>query len=208
MMYRLEGGTLFTKLSTAPDNFSESDARDIVKQLLEAVNAVHSKDFVHRAIQPYNIMFSDKNRLKLIGFTISASVKDAEKEPAITGGDASFVGMMSFFPSPPHFSAPEGLNQQHPGKPSDIWAVGVITFIVLTGKKPFREANTIKLYNTIRQGNYDISTQEWSQVSNEAKDFIKTLLTVDPEKRPTASQALTHAWFKVFQFFFLNFFLV
>ncbi len=91
----MEGGTLFNKLSQAPDTYNEADARDIVKQLLEAVNALHAKDFVHRAIQPYNIMFSDKNHLKLVGFTISASVKDVEKEPAITGGDASFVGMTS-----------------------------------------------------------------------------------------------------------------
>jgi calcium/calmodulin-dependent protein kinase I len=92
------------------------------------------------------------------------------------------------------YVAPEVLNKEGHGKPVDIWAIGVITYVLLCGYSPFRSPDAATLLKETTEGKVEFHERYWKNVSEEAKTFIKTLLTPDPSKRPTATQALQIPW--------------
>eukprot|EP01118_Nematostelium_gracile_P014414 TRINITY_DN5608_c0_g1_i1.p1 TRINITY_DN5608_c0_g1~~TRINITY_DN5608_c0_g1_i1.p1 ORF type:complete len:169 (+),score=46.85 TRINITY_DN5608_c0_g1_i1:663-1169(+) len=149
----------------------------MIRSVLETVHFIHSKDIIHKNISPENILRSG-NSVKLTGFSLAET---AGKEGGISGDLA--------------FQAPELVSQSDYGKSVDIWSVGVTTFVLLSGKRPFDDASHIKLKSIINDGKFEFG-QEFSGVSNEAKDFVKSLLNKEPSKRPTAASALEHSWFK------------
>jgi len=151
----------------------------MTKQLLEAVKYLHSKDILHLAIVPQNILIQTGS-IKLAGFT-SSQIGKGEKETGISSGD-------------PAFQAPEILGQQGFGKPADVWSVGVFAFLLLSGSLPFKDNNKIRLNNKIRQGKYEFVESEWKSVSSQAKEFIQKLLVVDPSQRLSAEKALQQKW--------------
>jgi len=156
----------------------------LVRQILEVLQYLHSKNIIHKSVLPENVLYSKKggDEIKLTGFSLSQISKD-DKEIGVSGGD-------------PGFLAPELISQQEHGRPVDIWSVGVVTYILLCGYRPFVDSNTMRLNAKIRQGEFQFSEKDWKDVSTEAKDMIKGLIAVDPAKRLTAKQALEHAWFK------------
>lgn len=177
------GEDIFVALSEDPSKpYTEDTARKIVTQLLDAIKYLHQKNIVQGGIMPGNILFSSKGSsdVKLVGFTLSHDVKDEE---ILSGGDAAF-------------QAPEVINQQSWGKEIDLWQIGIIAYILFSGHAPFQDSNVIRLYSKIRQGKYELPDSDWNNVSNEAKNFVQSLLTVDKEKRLTAEQALEHPWIK------------
>ena len=92
------------------------------------------------------------------------------------------------------YVAPEVLNKEGHGKPVDIWAIGIITYVLLCGYSPFRSPDAATLLKETTEGKVEFHERYWKNVSDEAKSFIKALLTPDPSKRPTASQALEIRW--------------
>jgi len=184
LVTELAEGEVLVKLAEKKENFSEVTARRIITQLLNAVNYLHSKDIVHFAIVPQNIFFEkETGSIKLGGFTSSQMIGKSEKEIGISGGD-------------PAFQAPEILGQQGFGKPADLWSVGVFAFLLLSGTLPFKDNNTIRLNNKIRQGKYEFTDSEWKSVSNQGKEFVTKFLIVDTTKRPTAEKALQDNFIK------------
>jgi len=179
-----EGGELISNLLASIEPYSEESARKIITQVLEVIDFLHSKSIIHKSLLPENILYSKKTGgdIKLTGFSLSQVSKD-DKEFGISGGD-------------PGFLAPELISQQEYGRPVDMWCIGVISYILLAGDRPFNDSNTIRLNSKIRQGSFEFPDQNWKSVSQEAKDFVKALLTVDPGKRLTAKQALAHSWIK------------
>jgi len=179
-----EGGDLISQLVSSSDLYTEQTAKNLLTQLLTVLDFLHSKNIIHKALLPENVLFEKKigHDIKLTGFTLSQVTKD-DKEFGVSGGDPSFL-------------APELISQQEYGRPVDCWSLGVITFLLLSGNRPFNDTNTFKLNSKIRAGSFEFPDKEWKDVSQEAKDFIKALLTVDAGKRLSAKGALGHPWIK------------
>ncbi|XP_069848797.1 calcium/calmodulin-dependent protein kinase type II delta chain-like, partial [Dipodomys merriami] len=104
------------------------------------------------------------------------------------------VGMEIGFAGTPGYLSPEVLRKDPYGKPVDMWACGVILYILLVGYPPFWDEDQHRLYQQIKAGAYDFPSPEWDTVTPEAKDLINKMLTINPAKRITASEALKHPW--------------
>lgn len=148
-------------------------------KLLKAVNHCHSLNIAHRDIKPENVLINDSGNLKLIDFGLSKQVK-SKKMNTIVGT--------------PYYIAPEVLKGKYNLK-CDIWSLGVIMYILLSGYLPFGGTGAAEVFEKVQAGEYSFSQKEWNKVSDEGKDLIKHMLEVDTKKRYTAEQCLKHKWF-------------
>lgn len=179
----LEGGELFDRI-VKKTRYNEAEAREVVCSLLAAVKYCHDNDTIHRDLKPENLLLTSVND--------DASVKLADFGLALKLDSSDFV-MVSKAGTPDYVS-PEVIQGQPIGKPVDMWSFGVIMFILLGGYPPFHDSNQKVLFNKICLGSFQFHPKRWSNVSEQAKDMIKRLLTVNPNDRLTASQAISHAW--------------
>ncbi|XP_078387143.1 calcium/calmodulin-dependent protein kinase type II subunit gamma isoform X4 [Cetorhinus maximus] len=177
------GGELFEDI-VAREYYSEADASQCIHQILESVNHIHQHDIVHRDLKPENLLLASKCK--------SAAVKLADFGLAIEvqGDQQAWFG----FAGTPGYLSPEVLRKDPYGKPVDIWACGVILYILLVGYPPFWDEDQHKLYQQIKAGAYDFPSPEWDTVTPEAKNLINQMLTINPAKRITATEALKHPW--------------
>ena len=179
------GGELFDAIIKS-GKFRESTARILIKSMLSCINYCHSKGVVHRDLKPENVLLEpdmDFNKMKIIDFGTAVPYDKNGKR-----GLKEVLGT-------PFYIAPEVLNANYNEK-CDIWSIGVITYMVLSGKAPFFGKTDPDIYASVRKGKFEFSAPTWKQVSQDAKDFICQLLTVDHKKRPSAQQALDHKWIR------------
>uniref|UniRef100_A0AAR2LDB8 calcium/calmodulin-dependent protein kinase n=1 Tax=Pygocentrus nattereri TaxID=42514 RepID=A0AAR2LDB8_PYGNA len=165
------GGELFEDI-VAREYYSEADAR--------WVQYLHTKERTH----PENLLLASKMKgaaVKLADFGLAIEVQ---------GDQQAWFG----FAGTPGYLSPEVLRKDPYGKPVDIWACGVILYILLVGYPPFWDEDQHKLYQQIKAGAYDFPSPEWDTVTPEAKNLINQMLTINPAKRITADQALKHPW--------------
>ncbi|KAL3790554.1 hypothetical protein HJC23_007703 [Cyclotella cryptica] len=182
------GSELFDKIvekaSSGIGCFLERDAARIISDLLSAVSYLHKLNIVHRDIKPENILFTEENNdmssIKLIDFGLS--VRHTEDHPKL----ANCVGTA-------YYMAPEILNGSY-DRSCDLWSVGVIAFVMLCGRPPFNGSNDDKVFARIMTGKYSMDTPHWHGITDDAKDFVRKLLQMDPAKRMTAGEALEHPW--------------
>uniref|UniRef100_A0AAR2LU63 calcium/calmodulin-dependent protein kinase n=1 Tax=Pygocentrus nattereri TaxID=42514 RepID=A0AAR2LU63_PYGNA len=177
------GGELFEDI-VAREYYSEADASHCINQILESVNHIHQHDIVHRDLKPENLLLASKMKgaaVKLADFGLAIEVQ---------GDQQAWFG----FAGTPGYLSPEVLRKDPYGKPVDIWACGVILYILLVGYPPFWDEDQHKLYQQIKAGAYDFPSPEWDTVTPEAKNLINQMLTINPAKRITAEQALKHPW--------------
>ncbi|XP_055033145.2 calcium/calmodulin-dependent protein kinase (CaM kinase) II gamma 1 isoform X14 [Misgurnus anguillicaudatus] len=177
------GGELFEDI-VAREYYSEADASQCINQILESVNHIHQHDIVHRDLKPENLLLASKMKgaaVKLADFGLAIEVQ---------GDQQAWFG----FAGTPGYLSPEVLRKDPYGKPVDIWACGVILYILLVGYPPFWDEDQHKLYQQIKAGAYDFPSPEWDTVTPEAKNLINQMLTINPAKRITAEQALKHPW--------------
>ncbi|KAM4614186.1 calcium/calmodulin-dependent protein kinase type II subunit gamma isoform 2-T2 [Discoglossus pictus] len=177
------GGELFEDI-VAREYYSEADASHCIHQILESVNHIHQHDIVHRDLKPENLLLASKCKgaaVKLADFGLAIEVQ---------GDQQAWFG----FAGTPGYLSPEVLRKDPYGKPVDIWACGVILYILLVGYPPFWDEDQHKLYQQIKAGAYDFPSPEWDTVTPEAKNLINQMLTINPAKRITADQALKHPW--------------
>ncbi|XP_065805330.1 calcium/calmodulin-dependent protein kinase type II subunit gamma isoform X6 [Labrus bergylta] len=177
------GGELFEDI-VAREYYSEADASHCISQILESVNHIHQHDIVHRDLKPENLLLASKMKgaaVKLADFGLAIEVQ---------GDQQAWFG----FAGTPGYLSPEVLRKDPYGKPVDIWACGVILYILLVGYPPFWDEDQHKLYQQIKAGAYDFPSPEWDTVTPEAKNLINQMLTINPAKRITAEQALKHPW--------------
>lgn len=185
---KYDGGELFDKIIECTDDdngcLSEEKSAGIVKSLLEAVAYLHENDIVHRDIKPENILFEseDERNIRLIDFGLSRRHEKGDRYMSNPVGTA-------------YYMSPELLKGKY-GKSTDIWSVGTIVYILLCGYPPFNGDTDSDIFENIKRGHFDFPVQQWSDKSDEAKDFIKCLLRRDPRKRYTAALALDHPWIK------------
>ncbi|XP_046455396.1 calcium/calmodulin-dependent protein kinase type II alpha chain isoform X14 [Daphnia pulex] len=177
------GGELFEDI-VAREFYSEADASHCIQQILESVNHCHQNGVVHRDLKPENLLLASKAKgaaVKLADFGLAIEVQ---------GEQQAWFG----FAGTPGYLSPEVLKKEPYGKPVDIWACGVILYILLVGYPPFWDEDQHRLYAQIKAGAYDYPSPEWDTVTPEAKNLINQMLTVNPAKRITAAEALKHPW--------------
>ncbi|XP_074104513.1 calcium/calmodulin-dependent protein kinase II isoform X5 [Cotesia typhae] len=177
------GGELFEDI-VAREFYSEADASHCIQQILESVHHCHHNGIVHRDLKPENLLLASKAK--------GAAVKLADFGLAIElqGEAQAWYG----FAGTPGYLSPEVLKKEPYGKPVDIWACGVILYILLVGYPPFWDEDQHRLYGQIKAGAYDYPSPEWDTVTPEARNLINQMLTVNPSRRITASDALRHPW--------------
>jgi len=184
VMEIVTGGELFDRI-VEREQYSESDAKEVMRQLLNAIEYIHSKDIVHRDLKPENLLLEDNSHdtnIKLTDFGLS-KIFDAEYMKTACGT--------------PGYVAPEILNATGYGSAVDMWSAGVILYILLCGYPPFYNDNDAKLFESIMAANYYFHSPYWDNISKEAKDVIRALLVVDPAERLTAAQTKEMEWFKI-----------
>ena len=179
----LTGGELYETIIKS-HRFNEKKAAFIMKQILSALNYLHSKGIVHRDIKPENILVqnidkkkskTDEIYIKIIDFGASIFFKENEILKLKVGS--------------PYYIAPEVLNKNYNEK-CDIWSAGVVLYVMLTGKFPFVGQTSQKLFESIKTGKYKTDGKEWEAISIEAKELIGKMLELDKDKRISASECL------------------
>jgi len=182
VMELVTGGELFDKI-VEKGSYTESEAAQLVRKIVSAVEYLHSIDIVHRDLKPENLL------LKTADNDLEVALADF--------GLSKIVGqqmMMQTACGTPSYVAPEVLNASGYGKEVDMWSIGVITYILLCGFPPFYGDTVPEIFEQIMEANFDYPEEYWGSVSKEAKDFINKLLVVDTSERMQASQALKHPW--------------
>ncbi|XP_008567090.1 PREDICTED: death-associated protein kinase 2 [Galeopterus variegatus] len=180
---RVPGGELFDFLAQK-ESLSEEEATSFIKQILDGVNYLHTKKIAHFDLKPENIMLLDKNipipHIKLIDFGLAHEIEDGVEFKNIFGT--------------PEFVAPEIVNYEPLGLEADMWSIGVITYILLSGASPFLGDTKQETLTNITAVSYDFDEEFFSQTSELAKDFIRKLLVKETRKRLTIQEALRHPW--------------
>ncbi|GAB9463232.1 Camk/camk1 protein kinase [Globisporangium polare] len=175
------GGELFDDL-VKRKSYTEEDARVLMGKLASAIQYIHSRGIVHRDLKPENIL-------------LKTSAPGAEVMIADFGFARSMTGSRRGTAcGTPGYVAPEVVQGRPYGSEVDCWSLGVILFILLCGYPPFPGSNHAAILDKVVNADFEFESPFWDHVSEEAKDLVKKLLTVDPEKRLAASDILTHAW--------------
>uniref|UniRef100_A0A673X4C8 Si:ch211-27e6.1 n=1 Tax=Salmo trutta TaxID=8032 RepID=A0A673X4C8_SALTR len=175
------GGELFDRV-IAKGHFTERDATRALQMTLAGVGYFHSLGITHRDLKPENLLYyhpGADSRLLVTDFGL-----------AMGSGNWS----MTTTCGTPEYMAPEVVLRMPYSCQVDMWALGVIAYILLSGSMPFEDDSRPRLYRAILRGRYSFHGEPWPSVSNLAKDFIERLLGVDPSSRLTAIQALRHPW--------------
>ncbi|KAI9806853.1 MAG: hypothetical protein M1833_002510 [Piccolia ochrophora] len=177
------GGELFDRICEQ-GRFTEKDASQTIRQVLEAVHYLHENNVVHRDLKPENLLYltsASDSQLVLADFGIAKML--VSHDEVLTTMAGSFG-----------YAAPEVMLKKGHGKPVDMWSLGVITYTLLCGYSPFRSESIPALIDECKHGGIVFHERYWKDVSQDAKDFITTLLQPSPQARATSEEALRHVW--------------
>ncbi|KAJ0964180.1 hypothetical protein J5N97_029302 [Dioscorea zingiberensis] len=183
VMELCEGGELLDRILAKKDSrYSEKDAAIVVRQMLKVAAECHLHGLVHRDMKPENFLFKstkEDSPLKATDFGLSDFIKPEKKFHDIVGSA--------------YYVAPEVLKRKS-GPESDVWSIGVITYILLCGRRPFWDKTEDGIFKEVLRNKPDFRRKPWPSISSSAKDFVQKLLVKDPRVRLTAAQALSHPW--------------
>ncbi|XP_067406498.1 myosin light chain kinase 3 isoform X1 [Emydura macquarii macquarii] len=182
IMEYVDGGELFDRITDENYNLTELDAILFTKQICEGVRYIHQQYILHLDLKPENILCINHtgNQIKIIDFGLARRYKPREKLKVNFGT--------------PEFLAPEVVNYDFVSFPTDMWSVGVITYMLLSGLSPFLGETDAETMNYIVNCNWDFDAEAFEQLSEEAKDFISKLLVKEKSCRMSAAQCLKHEW--------------
>ncbi|XP_061506795.1 calcium/calmodulin-dependent protein kinase type 1 [Anopheles gambiae] len=181
IMELVTGGELFDRI-VEKGSYTERDASNLIRQVLEAVDYMHEQGVVHRDLKPENLLYysaAEDSKIMISDFGLS-KMEDS--------------GFMATACGTPGYVAPEVLAQKPYGKAVDVWSIGVISYILLCGYPPFYDENDANLFAQILKGEFEFDSPYWDEISDSAKDFIRNLMCVNVERRFTCKQALAHPW--------------
>ncbi|XP_069031971.1 death-associated protein kinase 2 [Embiotoca jacksoni] len=181
----VSGGELFDFIAEK-ENLLESEAIEFMKQILEGLSFMHSKNIAHFDLKPENIMLSDKAsphpNIKLIDFGLAHLFCQGEEYKSTSGT--------------PQYIAPEVIHCEPLSTAADMWSIGVISYILLSGSSPFQDDTDEETLSNIMSMKYEFNERYFSTTSSMAKDFIQKLLVKNPKDRMTAEDSLLHPWIK------------
>ncbi|VDO68159.1 unnamed protein product [Heligmosomoides polygyrus] len=183
MIYEfMSGGELFEKVADDSNRMTEAEAIEYTRQVCKALCHMHEMNYVHLDLKPENIMFTTKksNELKLIDFGL-ASYLDPKDSVKVTTGTAEFA-------------APEVANGEPVGYFTDMWSVGVLAYILVSGLSPFAGENDEETLKNVKKCDWNMDDPVFNQISDNGKDFIRKLLVAEPGGRMTVHEALNHPW--------------
>lgn len=191
VMELVRGGDLFDRILERK-GYSEDSAKQVIQQVLFAMQFMHDKKIAHRDMKPENILLVHRESDTKVKITDFGLAKSANQ----TGGLKTYCGT-------PYYFAPEVLEKQRSGESdktygfeTDMWSIGVITYVMLTADYPWSsEERAMSREIATASVNFEKHDEVWQRVSPAAKDFISCLLVLQPEGRLTAAQALVHPWF-------------
>ena len=182
------GGELFQQIIDKGP-FTERYSAYVMYQIFSAVNYCHKMHIVHRDLKPENILIVGKDReglptIKICDFGTSKMFEKGAVERKLVGSS--------------YYIAPEVL-KKHYNEKCDVWSCGVIMYILLSARPPFGGEDDNEIMERVSTGKYDLESPPFNKLSKNSIDLIKRLLTMDPEQRISAEQALNHPWFKEFK---------
>ncbi|XP_036399536.1 myosin light chain kinase 3 isoform X2 [Megalops cyprinoides] len=182
VMEYVEGGELFERIVDENYQLTELDAIVFVRQICEGVQYLHQQYILHLDLKPENILCvsTTGNQIKIIDFGLARKYRPREKLRVHFGT--------------PEFLAPEVVNYDFVSFPTDMWSVGVITYMLLSGLSPFLGDNDTETMNNILHSNWDFDAEAFENVSEEAKDFISRLLIPEKCSRLSATGCMKHSW--------------
>ncbi|XP_038003880.1 myosin light chain kinase 3 isoform X4 [Motacilla alba alba] len=182
IMEYLDGGELFDRITDENYHLTELDAILFTKQICEGVHYLHQHYILHLDLKPENILCVNHtgNQIKIIDFGLARRYKPCEKLKVNFGT--------------PEFLAPEVVNYDFVSFPTDMWSVGVITYMLLSGLSPFLGETDAETMNYVVNCSWDFDAEAFEQLSEDAKDFISRLLVKEKSCRMSATQCLKHEW--------------
>jgi len=180
----MSGGELFERITGEGYEMSEAEVINYMRQICEGIKHMHEKNILHLDIKPENIMCQTRKgtNVKLIDFGLATKLNPHEVIK-ITTGTAEFA-------------APEIVEREPVGFYTDMWAVGVLAYVLCSGLSPFAGDNDVETLRNVKNCDWDFDDDAFQYVSAEAKDFIKKLLNRNKDKRLTAHECLEHEWLK------------
>ncbi|XP_031802808.1 myosin light chain kinase family member 4 isoform X2 [Sarcophilus harrisii] len=182
VMEYVDGGELFDRIIDENCNLTELDTILFIKQICEGIKHMHQMYILHLDLKPENILCvsRDTKQIKIIDFGLARRYKPREKLRVNFGT--------------PEFLAPEVVNYDVVSFPTDMWSVGVIAYMLLSGLSPFLGDNDAETLSNILACRWDLEEEEFEDTSEEGKEFISKLLIKDKSWRISASEALKHPW--------------
>ncbi|KAL4447969.1 hypothetical protein ABPG75_005188 [Micractinium tetrahymenae] len=177
------GGELFDRIVTK-GSYSERDAAALIRDMVRVVAHCHSMGVMHRDLKPENFLLeskSDDAPIKCTDFGLSVFFKPGQKFKEVVGSA--------------YYVAPEVLKQSYSAE-ADIWSCGVILYILLSGVPPFWGETEKQIFKAILEGNLDLQSDPWPNISADAKDCVKRMLEPSPARRATADEILQHPWMR------------
>ncbi|XP_032938884.1 death-associated protein kinase 2-like isoform X3 [Catharus ustulatus] len=181
----ISGGELFDFIAEK-EMLSEEEAIEFLGQILSGVEYLHARLIAHFDLKPENIMLQEKDvpkpRIKIIDFGLAQQLEDGITFKSLCGT--------------PQYIAPEVINYEPLSLATDMWSIGVITYILLSGLSPFQGETDAETLSNVVAGAYEFEERCFSQTSEMAKDFIRQLLVKEPQHRMTAAECLMHPWIK------------
>ncbi|XP_025070161.1 death-associated protein kinase 2-like isoform X1 [Alligator sinensis] len=179
------GGELFDFIA-AKEMLTEAEAIEFLEQILRGVAYMHSRHIAHFDLKPENVMLLEKDvpnpKIKIIDFGLAQKLEDGTTFKSLCGT--------------PQYIAPEVINYEPLSSATDMWSIGVITYILLSGMSPFQGETDAETLTNVVAGSYEFENKYFSQTSEMAKDFIGQLLVKEPGDRMTAAESLVHPWIK------------
>ncbi|XP_056365896.1 death-associated protein kinase 2-like isoform X2 [Oenanthe melanoleuca] len=181
----ISGGELFDFIAQK-EMLSEEEAIEFLGQILSGVQYLHARLIAHFDLKPENIMLQEKDVpkpwIKIIDFGLAQQLEDGTTFKSLCGT--------------PQYIAPEVINYEPLSPATDMWSIGVITYILLSGLSPFQGETDAETLSNVVAGAYEFEERCFSQTSEMAKDFIRQLLLQEPQRRMTAAECLAHPWIK------------
>ncbi|XP_023289927.1 probable serine/threonine-protein kinase MARK-C isoform X2 [Orussus abietinus] len=178
----ITGGELFERVIDDDFVLTERSCAVFMRQICEGIEFVHAQNILHLDMKPENILCLTKegNRIKIIDFGLARQYDPTKKLQVLFGT--------------PEFVAPEVVNFDQIGFGTDMWSIGVICYVLLSGLSPFMGDTDVETMANVTIAKYDFDHEAFTDISEDAKDFIRSLLIKDKEKRLSASRCREHRW--------------